>query len=543
MGGSSSKQTSQQQSSTTTQLPEWVTSAGQQLFSQAQQQKPLAAYAGPMTAGPTQNQQAASATARANAGGWQGDMDRARAMTTAAAGAQPASVGADQVRASTMRAADQGVTMAAPSPQTTAATQGSQGYTAAGTNTGAPQVNANQVGGSTFDGAAASRYMNPYQQQVQGNTLRTMDERFAQDRATLDDGVQGARAFGGTRHALLEAEQERDQAISRTDYIDRSNADAFASAQGQFNTDRAANDSLAVGNADRSLSAGTTNASLLDQLMSRIDSANQFTAGAANTAAGANADRVQQTGEANAGRQQQVNLSNQDASNTAAGANASRRQEAGAFNATARNTVANDNADRNLDAGTTNAGLYNSMLDRLLAGGQQTAQIGEASTNLSTRDIANLSSTGAVDQGTEQAGYEAAYQDWLRAGNAPLENIKDIMAILSGAPRNVTTNGTSSGSQTTKQTPSLLNQLMGVAQIGASAFSDRRLKTDVSQIDSLSNGLGVYRYRYVWEGQGQPEHIGVMADEVARIMPEALGPVVMGFNTVDYSKLGGLLPC
>ena len=462
MGGSKQQQTNQQQTSTTTQLPEWVTSAGQSLFNQAQQQKPVGAYTGQMTAGPSANQTAATAAARAGAGQWQGDLNTARAMTTAAASAAPANVATPQMRAA--------------------------GYGAATVGGGAPQVAAGAVDGATFDSGAAAQYMNPYQQQVQADTLRTMDEQSAQDHASLNDGVQGAHAYGGTRQALLESELAKNQALQRTDYIDRSNSDAFAAAQGQFNTDRSANDALKVGNADRSLQGQTTNASLLDQLLGRVDTASQFTAGA-------------------------------------------------------KNTAANDNANRSLDANKANAGNYETMLSRLLAGGQQSAQIGESASNLNARDVANLSSTGGADQATDQAGLEATYQEYLRAGNAPLDNIKDIMAILSGAPRNVTTNGTSSGTATTTQQGSLLNQLLGAGQIAASAFSDRRLKTDIAWIDNLPNGLGVYRYRYHWDGADEPERIGVMADEVERIMPEALGPVVNGYATVDYSKLGGLLPC
>ena len=56
----------------------------------------------------------------------------------------------------------------------------------------------------------------------------------------------------------------------------------------------------------------------------------------------------------------------------------------------------------------------------------------------------------------------------------------------------------------------------------------------------MANGLGVYRYRYVWEDADAPMRIGVMADEVERLAPEALGPIVLGYRTVNYSMLGML---
>ena len=48
--------------------------------------------------------------------------------------------------------------------------------------------------------------------------------------------------------------------------------------------------------------------------------------------------------------------------------------------------------------------------------------------------------------------------------------------------------------------------------------------------------LPVFAFHYVWE---PPEmvRVGVMADEVARLHPEALGPTVNGFMTVAYHRL------
>lgn len=81
------------------------------------------------------------------------------------------------------------------------------------------------------------------------------------------------------------------------------------------------------------------------------------------------------------------------------------------------------------------------------------------------------------------------------------------------------------------------NALMGgVAGIGSAAImaSDRRLKKNIQWLYNRLDGLGIYLYEYVWGG-GQ--RMGVMADEVAVYRPEALGPVINGFATVDYGRL------
>jgi len=64
--------------------------------------------------------------------------------------------------------------------------------------------------------------------------------------------------------------------------------------------------------------------------------------------------------------------------------------------------------------------------------------------------------------------------------------------------------------------------------------SDRRLKTDVTEIGQLTNGLKLYRYRYIWGG---PARIGVMAQEVLGVMPEAVRDMG-GWFAVNYAMLG-----
>ena len=65
--------------------------------------------------------------------------------------------------------------------------------------------------------------------------------------------------------------------------------------------------------------------------------------------------------------------------------------------------------------------------------------------------------------------------------------------------------------------------------------SDRRLKQDVKRVGALPNGLPLYSFRYKWGG---PTFVGVMAQDVLRVMPEAVLTDPGGFYRVDYAKLG-----
>jgi hypothetical protein len=67
------------------------------------------------------------------------------------------------------------------------------------------------------------------------------------------------------------------------------------------------------------------------------------------------------------------------------------------------------------------------------------------------------------------------------------------------------------------------------------AFSDRRLKTGIARVATLPCGLGLYRFRYIWDGT---EHVGVMAQEVLDVMPGAVVAGADGFLCVDYQMLG-----
>ena len=77
--------------------------------------------------------------------------------------------------------------------------------------------------------------------------------------------------------------------------------------------------------------------------------------------------------------------------------------------------------------------------------------------------------------------------------------------------------------------------LGGVASLGSAAImaSDRRLKKNIVPLFMFGD-LIVYAFKYLWDATLS---IGVMADEVARYRPEALGPTIRGYATVDYGKL------
>ena len=104
--------------------------------------------------------------------------------------------------------------------------------------------------------------------------------------------------------------------------------------------------------------------------------------------------------------------------------------------------------------------------------------------------------------------------------------------LLAGAGGQSTGQSTSSGSSYTKDGSGIAGAF---GSIGAGiAASDRRLKKDIILVGEMENGLNVYDFTYIHTGE---RITGVMVDEVKTVCPEALGPEVFGYGTVDYGKL------
>ncbi len=66
-------------------------------------------------------------------------------------------------------------------------------------------------------------------------------------------------------------------------------------------------------------------------------------------------------------------------------------------------------------------------------------------------------------------------------------------------------------------------------------YSDVQLKHDVAPVGHLANGLNLYRFSY---NGSDKVYVGVMAQEVARVMPDAVRRGRDGYLQVDYDRVG-----
>jgi hypothetical protein len=66
------------------------------------------------------------------------------------------------------------------------------------------------------------------------------------------------------------------------------------------------------------------------------------------------------------------------------------------------------------------------------------------------------------------------------------------------------------------------------------AYSDRRLKSNITRVGTHPLGIGIYEYD-IFDRRER----GVMADELETVMPEAVTTGPDGFKRVFYSMIGG----
>lgn len=139
-----------------------------------------------------------------------------------------------------------------------------------------------------------------------------------------------------------------------------------------------------------------------------------------------------------------------------------------------------------------------------------------------------LLNSGSTAKALTQFGQGLADQSF----NSYLDNLLKYSNI--GLQAGSVLGGAGQTQQSSGKSKSGLGGLIGGA-FSPIAVSDRRLKKNIFKVGKMDNGLNIYQYRYL---DNSGPHVGVMADEVAKIAPEALGPTIDGYQTVDYSKLG-----
>lgn len=426
----------------------------------------------------------------------------------------------------------------------------------AGDTSGLAGKDVNTFGGASAAGAI-QQYMNPLLSDYVDATMADYWDNAGRQQAAYARKGAVNKAFSDSRYGFGEAQLLSD--LTR----------GAATTRGGLYSD-AWNKALAAasGDADRANSAGIAS-------MQAKNDRDTLLAQLAQTYGLANADALNSFGMAAFNAQNAANLANAVAANDLASQAFGIEAAANAQDATAKNNALGQIYQGQLSNNQFNTGQANDLSQMLYQARLQNNQFNTGQENQTnqfnagqTNNMAQFNTGLAMDQG--QAGINAGTSlanilsqqgDSYRSDLATMGNLGNslwgiqqqqalapytqagllgealnpqLLSLLTG--QTINTNGTS----TSKQSGGLLASILGpAAQLGAAAItkSERRVKRNIRHLGGEEDGLGVYAYNYVWDAPEEPLRIGVMVDEVARLRPWALGPVVDGVQTVDYSRL------
>jgi len=188
-------------------------------------------------------------------------------------------------------------------------------------------------------------------------------------------------------------------------------------------------------------------------------------------------------------------------------------------------------------ANAASAGIYSDAYGKGLQ--HQSSTLGQTGgiVNAGFSPYAALGASGEAQSGREQRLIEDAKAQHEFSQNLPYNRLNQYTGAISGTSGLLGNSGikTSPGMST-------LGQVGQLASIYAmTQMSDSRLKTNINKIGELPSGLGIYTWKWIEGavklGADAGHTTGVIAQEVKKIIPEAVTKFADGYYRVDYSKV------
>lgn len=232
------------------------------------------------------------------------------------------------------------------------------------------------------------------------------------------------------------------------------------------------------------------------------------------------------------------------------------------------NSLINQGITQGSEADTNARTLFNNQKQQAYGNAQmQAVQAGQNEQNvlfgqgIQASDLQNAANQQAFGQGSAQlqaqnAANQTGLQNIFALRNQPLNEYNALMTgaqvqspsfvnmpAVSQAGTNVagiTNDAYQNQMAAYQQRMAGINNIFSLGgSLGAAAImaSDRRVKRDVTRIGETPSGIPLYSFNYVWDGANTGPIVGVMADEVAPVIPEAVIYDDDGFAMVDYGKL------
>ena len=273
-----------------------------------------------------------------------------------------------------------------------------------------------------FDPRSASRFMNPFENQVVQQTLRDIREQGSMADQRRRAGEIASGAFGGSRSRLQASELADAQRQAELDAVGRLRMAGFGNAQQQAQN------------------------AFEQQQRRQAGAASQLgnIAGGLGSLAGQQATAGQNLANQFANYGQAGGLALQNLGATQAGLGSMRGQALGNLGSNVANlTGQRVGLGQNIAGGLGNLGLQQANLMR--STGQGIGQLGNNLGALQRQDIGLLGSVGGANRNMNQAINDLAYQNFVGQYNLPTQ----LLGQYSGIAQGIAPLGGAQGTQTT----------------------------------------------------------------------------------------------
>lgn len=213
------------------------------------------------------------------------------------------------------------------------------------------------------------------------------------------------------------------------------------------------------------------------------------------------------------------------------------RYASGAHTGTTDRAVDSLNRAQADAAAKASSGAYDAERSRMLSAAGTAAGLFPQLQAADYQDIEAMGQAGAGWDRQNQARIDADIARYNYDSNKDWNYINRYLASLNAGYPGGEMSGTVRGSAmpATNPTTDTLNAVFKGAGMLLPFFlpSDERLKADITPVGALNDGQTVYSYRY----KGDPRtQIGLLAQEVERIRPEAVTRHPSGYRMVDYRR-------
>jgi len=289
---------------------------------------------------------------------------------------------------------------------------------------------ADQVSSQKFGQQDAQDYISPYQQNVTDFQKQEAVKDYSRQLPGMGAQASGAGAFGGTRHALVASEGQRNLQNQLGGIQAAGSQNAYQNAQQQFNADQARRQQSQMANQQAGLTVGQANLGSALQTQA-LGSGQSMQAQLANQGA--------------YGQMQGLGMQQNLSANQQAMQNAQQRAQYG---------LAGQQAGEQSRQFGANYGLQNRQ--QALAAAGQLGTLGQQQYAQQMGINSAQQQAGAQMQAQDQQGLSNRYQDFLNQQNYPYKQLGFMSDIMRGTP-------TSGGAQSMYQAPpSGVSQLAGL---------------------------------------------------------------------------------